>query len=71
MDDVESMEVVEEHVMNKDMQFLKRDAMSKLHEWYSEDRAGNVLWVIGLKHTGKTTLVKQFIDEVFGSTEGI
>lgn len=60
-----------EYIADKNMPLLKRDAMSKLHEWYNRNITGEVLCVRGLKHTGKTTLVKQFISEVFDSTEGI
>ena len=62
-------ETWEEYMLNKNMPFLKRDAMSKLHEWYNG--TDSVLWVRGLKNTGKTTLVKKFIGEVFNTTEGI
>jgi len=60
-----------EYIADKNIPLLKRDAMSKLHEWYNRNIAGEVLCVRGLKHTGKTTLVKQFISDVFDSTEGI
>lgn len=60
-----------EYIADRNMPLLKRDAMSKLHEWYNRNITGEVLCIRGLKHTGKTTLVKQFISEVFDSTEGI
>lgn len=61
----------DEYVADKNMPLLKRDAMSKLHEWYNKGGSNNVLWVRGLKNTGKTTLVKHFISGVFDSPEGI